>query len=115
MSNPSPSRGDIWHVDLDPTRGHEQGGVRPALVVSIDRFNRGPVNLVFVVPMTTKAKGISSHVPIDPPEGGLTQKSVAMCEASRSIAKERLGRRLGAVTAPTMLAVENWLRILQGL
>jgi mRNA interferase MazF len=115
MSNPSPSRGEIWYVDLDPIRGHEQGGHRPALVVSIDKFNRGPANLVFVVPMTTQAKGIASHVPIDPPEGGLAQKSVAMCEAIRSIAKERLGRRLGAVTAPTMLAVEDWLRTLQGL
>src|SRR4051794_2839419 len=115
MNNPGPSRGEIWYVDLEPTRGHEQGGVRPALVVSIDKLNRGPAGLVFVVPMTTKVKGIPCHVPIDPPEGGLAQKSVAMCEALRSIAKERLGRRLGAVTASTMLAVEDWLRTLQGL
>ena len=32
-------RGDIYLVSLDPTRGHEQQGTRPVLVVSPDRFN----------------------------------------------------------------------------
>jgi mRNA interferase MazF len=31
----------VWLVDLDPTRGHEQAGVRPAVVVSTDVFNAG--------------------------------------------------------------------------
>jgi len=41
-----PARGEIWLVDLNPTRGHEQAGKRPALVVSVDLFNFGPAELV---------------------------------------------------------------------
>jgi mRNA interferase MazF len=115
MNGPGPARGDIWTVDLNPFRGHEQAGVRPALVVSVDPFNQGPAGLVIVVPLTTRDRRIRAHVPIDPPEGGLVQRSFAMCEAIRSIAKERLGRRWGAGTVLTMRAVEDGLRILQGL
>ena len=48
-------RGEIWWVDLDPTRGHEQAGRRPALVLSVDAFNHGPAGLVVVVPVSSKA------------------------------------------------------------
>ena len=49
-------RGEIWMIDFDPTRGHEQAGRRPALVVSDDVFNAGPAGLVMVLPVTTKPK-----------------------------------------------------------
>jgi len=44
----SPGRGEVWLADLDPTRGHEQAGRRPVLVVSDDIFNRGPADLVII-------------------------------------------------------------------
>jgi len=53
---PQPSRGEVWIVDLDPTKGHEQAGRRPCLVISVDIFNQGPADLVVVLPMTTKRK-----------------------------------------------------------
>ncbi|WP_198471546.1 type II toxin-antitoxin system PemK/MazF family toxin [Acetomicrobium sp. S15 = DSM 107314] len=37
-----PSRGEIWLVDLNPLRGHEQAGRRPSLVISVNGFNYGP-------------------------------------------------------------------------
>ena len=111
----APLRGEVWLVDLDPARGHEQAGMRPGLVVSVDLFNRGPAELVVVVPLTTRAKGIPWHVPVEPPEGGLEQKSFIKCEDVRSVAKERLTRRLGMVSAETLAAVEDRLRILLGL
>jgi len=40
----------MWLADLDPTRGHEQAGRRPVLVVSDDIFNRGPADLVIILP-----------------------------------------------------------------
>jgi mRNA interferase MazF len=52
MSTVSPARGEVWMVDFDPTKGHEQGGRRPALVVSVDVFNSGPAELVIVLPIT---------------------------------------------------------------
>ena len=111
----SASRGDVWMIDLDPTRGHEQSGRRPALIVSVDQFNHGATGLVIVVPVTSRAKGIPTHVAIDPPEGGLTGRSFAKCEDLRSVPKQRLGQRLGTVKTTTLAAVEDRLRIVLGL
>lgn len=44
-------RGDIYHVDLSPTRGHEQDGKRWVLIVSADAFNAATTPVV--VPITT--------------------------------------------------------------
>lgn len=107
-----PVRGEVWLAELSPTRGHEQAGRRPALVVSDDLFNRGPAGLVIVVPMTSKVRNIPSHVPVDPPEGGVDRRTVVLCEAVRSISVERLVVRWGALERPTMAAVEDRLRIL---
>jgi len=112
---PDPSRGEIWLVDLNPTRGHEQSGKRPCLVVSVDVFNHGPVGLVVVAPLTTKDKGIPFHVRLDPPEGGVTAVSYIKCEDIRSIAKERLERRWGTIGTANMTLVEDRLRILLSL
>ena len=112
---PEPSRGEVWWVDLNPTRGHEQAGRRPALVVSVDPFNHGPAGLVIVLPITTKAKGIPFHVQIKPPEGGLRSASYIKCEDVRSVAKERLARRLGAISTASQADVDDRLRILLGL
>jgi mRNA interferase MazF len=49
---PLPNRGEIWLADLNPTRGHEQAGARPVLIISTDPFNYGPAGLVFVLPLT---------------------------------------------------------------
>ncbi len=110
-----PARGEIWWVDLSPGRGREQGGRRPGLVVSVDAFNHGPADLVVVVPLTTKRKGIPFHVEIDPPEGGVDRLSYVKCEDVRTVSKERLAERLGSVDAATVAQVEDRLRILLGL
>lgn len=107
-----PSRGDVWLVDLNPTRGHEQAGVRPAVVLSADLFNRGPADLVVVLPLTSRARGVPLHVPVGPPEGGLRQPSFIKCEDIRSITTERLVERWGAVSLRTMASVEDRVRIL---
>ncbi|MBC7343343.1 MAG: type II toxin-antitoxin system PemK/MazF family toxin [Clostridia bacterium] len=111
----TPLRGEVWLVDLDPVGGSEQAGRRPGLVVSVDLFNRGPADLVVVIPLTTREKGIPWHVAVEPPEGGLKEKSFIKCEDLRSVAKERLLSRLGAVSAETLAAVEDRLRILLGI
>ncbi len=108
-------RGEIWLVGLDPTKGREQAGIRPALIVSVDIFNQGAAELVVVIPVTSKAKGIPLHVEILPPEGGLTLTSYVKCEDVRSISTSRLVRRLGMVSAETMDQVEDRLKILLGL
>ena len=110
-----PLRGEVWMTDLDPTRGHEQAGKRPALVVSADALGAGPAGLVIILPVTSKEKGVRSHVPVEPPEGGLRTRSFVKCEDVRSVAAERLGKRLGRVSLATMHAVAERLRILMEL
>ncbi len=107
-----PSRGEIWTVNLNPVRGHEQAGSRPGLVVSVDTFNHGPAGLVVIIPITTKEKGIPFHIPINPPEAGVSQKSFIKCEDIRSISMERLSKYIGKVSSGTLKAVEDRIKIL---
>jgi len=112
---PHPARGEIWGVEPSPVLGHEQGGQHPALVVSVDAFNAGPAELVVILPLTSKAKGIPFHIEIKPPEGGVKQLSYVKCEDVRSISRERLEERWGTVSDTTLLQIEDRLRILLNL
>jgi mRNA interferase MazF len=102
--------GEVWLADLSPTRGREQEGGRPVLVVSPDRFNRGP--LVMAVPFTRTARGTPLHVAVESPEGGLSTVSFAMCEQVRALPRERLTRPWGKVSASTMSQVSDRLHLL---
>ncbi len=107
--------GDLWFADLDPTVGHEQAGERPVLVVSPDQFNQSPLQLAFVLPLTTNLRPLPSRVPLLPPEGGITRPSIILCEAMRSISHDRLQRHLGVASPATLQAVRIRLRILMNL
>ena len=109
----SPRRGEVWLVDLNPPRGHEQAGRRPALVVSADDFNRSRAGLVMVVPLTTRARRIPTHVQVRPPDGGLHETSWARCEDLRSVSIEHLMTRpLGVVSSKVLVAIGERLRLL---
>lgn len=115
MTAGAPLRGEIWDLNFDPTVGHEQAGVRPALILSEDIFNEGPAELVVVAPLTRTRRDIRWRVPIAPPEGGLSTQSFIQCENVRSVSRQRLKRLRGRVAAPTLQQVEDRLRILLGL
>jgi mRNA interferase MazF len=113
---PLPHRGEIWLADLHPTWGHEQAGARPVLVISTNTFNYGPADLVFVLPVTRTDRRIPLHVPIDPPEGGVTTRSYIVCDALCSMATERLGPQAwGRVSAATLHKVVDHLGLLLAL
>jgi mRNA interferase MazF len=108
-------RGELWYSDWGHPVGHEQGGTRPALIVSHDRWNRGPARLVIALPLTSKDKRLPHHVRIDPPEAGLTKTGFVKCEDIRSISTLRLLRKLGVVSPATLAAVQERLRQLLAL
>jgi mRNA interferase MazF len=110
-----PARGDIWLVYLDPTRGKEQAGTRPALIVSDDRLNQSQADLVIVVPVTSKQKGIGSHIALDPERDGTRKPGYAMCEQIRAISKERLKNRWGRISPNKMAEVEAAIKVLLGM
>jgi mRNA interferase MazF len=115
MSAAQPARGDVWFANLDPIVGREQSGIRPVLVLSVDKFNAGPADLLIVLPITSKWKGQPLHVAISPPEAGLQTPSFVKPEDIRSISKQRLRQYCGAVSIQTIQSVEMRIRILIGL
>jgi len=109
-SEPRPRRGEVWWMDPDPVRGHEQGGRRPAVVVSVDRLNRSRIGLVVACPLTRSEAPRLLRVPIDPPEANLRDPSYVLVEHVRSISVERLGTRIGRVRPATAAAIDDRLR-----
>lgn len=115
MPDPTPQRGDLWWADFSPTRGHEQRGRRPALVISDNRFNESAAGLVLLCPLTTTERsGIPWHIEIGE-NGGLPQRSFVMCEQVRSASEQRLSERIGVVPSAVMEQVEDRLRVLMAL
>lgn len=58
-----PNRGDIIWLDFDPQSGHEQAGVRPALVLSPQEYN-AKSTLCIAMPITSKIKGYPFEIPL---------------------------------------------------
>lgn len=109
-----PRQGEIWEADLNPTVGREQGDTRPVLIISVDQFNRTAAELVIVLPVTSKFKGFSTHVEVEPPEGGLKVKSYVMCEQPRTISQQRLEQSWGKLRFKTMQSVERIVKAILG-
>lgn len=107
MAMPDPRAGDIWDVNFDPRVGNEQGGIRPAVVVSGADFNAIPHRLRIVVPITRTDKRLSNQVRVNAPEGGLTKPSFIMCEQVKSQSLVRFQRKRGVVTAQTLETVQR--------
>lgn len=109
---PQARQGDVWFADLEPTRGREQAGRRPVLVVSVDQLGSGPSELAIVVPLTTTSRPSPLYVALEPPEGGVREPSHAMPEMVRSLWRGRLVERWGTVGEPTLETVIARLRLL---
>lgn len=107
----SPSHGEVWLVALDPTQGREQRGRRPCVIVSTNGLNHGPADLVWVLPITRRDRGLPSHVRVHAPEGGLRETSVVMCDQIRTISKDRLIERWGTLEPAMMQEIKDRLRL----
>lgn len=98
--NVNPRRGEIWDIDLDPTRGQEIQKTRPAIVISSDAV--GKLRLKIIVPITDWKSAFAEniwHVPLRPsPTNGLTKDSAADALQTRSVSFERFTRKRGRVT-----------------
>ena len=113
---PSPSRGEVVRVRLDPALGSEQAGQRPALVISPDLINeRSPVVLIAAITSQKTERIYPFEALIEPPDGGLTIRSKVMLMHLRSVDKERLVGRYGRISEKTMQRVEEALKVAAGL
>jgi mRNA interferase MazF len=107
------NRGEIWMIDLNPVIGHEQSGVRPALVISDDLFNHSFAEMVIVLPITSKKKGIPSHVELE--AAVLRMTSYVKTEDIRSVSTKRLIRKVAEVDTKVIAQVEERLKLLLGI
>jgi mRNA interferase ChpB len=96
-------RGNIYLVSLDPTRGHEQQGRRPVLVVSPDAFNR-LTKVPIVVPITTGGNfARTAGFTVSLAGAGTRTTGVVRCDQPRALdLGSRGGRKLEAVPVAIM-------------
>lgn len=95
---------NIFWVNLDPTKGSEQSGTRPVLVVSTEPVNKA-LPVVTVLSITSLKRGrkiYPTEIHLPKKETGLDKDSIAMTHQIRSISKERLGAVCGKVTNPKL-------------
>jgi mRNA interferase MazF len=95
-----PRRGEVWEINLDPTRGQEIQKIRPAIVISSDAV--GKLRLKLIVPITDwKPVFVDNiwHVQLRPSAtNGLSKDSAADALQTRSVSYERFIRKRGRVT-----------------
>jgi mRNA interferase MazF len=109
-------RGTVVLVELDPTIGHEQRGVRPCIAVSDPAVNadqRFP--LIAVVPVTGTPGEGALYPELSPGKSGLTKTSYALIDHLRSIDKRRIRRVFGRVTKDELVGVDQGLELFLGL
>jgi mRNA interferase MazF len=109
-------RGFVVVVELDPTLGHEQHGVRPCVVVSDpDIISDQRFPLVCVVPITgTPGQGLL-YPPLSPGRSGLARESFALIDHLRSIDKRRIRRAFGELERGEIAAIDEGMAVFLGL
>ena len=100
---------EIWLTDLNPTKGSEQAGVRPVVVISGDLLNQH-LNVVISCPLTSKIKNYKGNVVLQPSASNkLTKPSEILTFHVRSMAKDRLIKKVGTISSNELTQVKNCL------
>jgi mRNA interferase MazF len=109
------SRGDIFWVEPDGSKGSIPGIPHPHLVVQDDVFNRSRIETVVVCALTSNLNRASEpgNVLLEAGEGNLPKQSVVISSQISSVDKSRLGARIGAVSGSRVDQVIAALRFLQ--
>ena len=101
-------RGEIRWADLDPTRGHEQAGQRPVLILSHDVFNERS-GTVIAVALTSQAPRAGFPLTLELVTPRLPKRSWVKISQVRTLSTERIGKRLGRASP------EELAQVLEGL
>lgn len=101
-------RGDVWWADLDPTRGHEQAGTRPVLVLSNDIFNERSGTVIGVA-LTSQEPRAGFPLTLEVKSGRFEKRSWVKISQIRTLSTDRLTQRM------TRISPEEVAAILEGL
>ena len=107
-----PDTGHVIKVDLDPRAGHEQGGWRPAIVLTPNRYN-GKTHLAVVVPITNQVKGYPFEVRLP---GQMKTTGVVLTDAIRNLDwRARRAKYVETVPTEVLKAIQERVAVLMGL
>ncbi len=102
-------QGELWELYLDPIKGREQGGRRPAVIISGNLLNKY-LEVVIVCPLTTKIKNYKGNVILNPSkENGLDKKSEILTFHIRSVSKKRLDKKIGTISGENIQMIKETL------
>jgi mRNA interferase MazF len=101
-------RGEVRWADLNPVRGHEQAGLRPVLILSQDVFNERS-GTVIAVALTSQPQKAGFPLTLELKTKQLPKRSWVKISQIRTLAVERVGKRLGRATP------EELAQVIEGL
>jgi len=101
-------RGEIRWADLSPTRGREQTGLRPVLILSHDVFNERS-GTVIVIAITSQPQNAGFPLTLELKTGSLPKQSWAKISQIRTLSTERIGKLIGK------LSREELAQVIEGL
>src|SRR5512134_1116135 len=90
-------RGEVRWADLNPVRGKEQAGLRPVLIISHDVFNDRSGTAIAVA-ITSQTQRAGFPLTLELATENLPKKSWVKISQIRTLAAERIGKRLGRVS-----------------
>ncbi len=109
-------RGELYYADLNPIKGHEQGGRRPVLIIQNDIGNQfSPTTIVAPLTTTFPSRVYPTEVRVEAGIGGLPQASSVLLNQIKAIDKDRLEERIGQFSEPVMRRVDDAIKISLGL
>ncbi len=100
------NRGDVYWVDLKPTKGSEINKIRPCVLVGATPINKARRTVV-VVPLSTAAKALP---PLTIAVNCRGKKSTAVCDQIRTVDKNRLQKLADRLSSSDMDALDDGLR-----
>lgn len=110
------TRGTIVLVSLDPTRGHEQRGVRPCVVITDPEVIKDQKFPMMCVVPVTKTEGEGALYPsLQPGSSGLRTQSFALVDQVRSVDKRRIVKVFGEIRDEELKNIDEGLRLFLGL
>lgn len=101
-------RGEVRWAELNPVRGQEQAGVRPVLILSHDVFNERS-GTVIAVALTSQSQRAGFPLTLELMSPKLPKRSWVKISQVRTLAVERIGRRIGRASP------EELAQVLEGL
>ena len=110
------NKGDVYLVSLDPVIGSEQGGIRPVLIVQNDIGNKfSPTVIAAAITSRTGKTPLPTHIQVDAKDSGLQKDSIVLLEQVRTLDKQRLRTRMGALDEKDMARIDRAIFVSLGL